>query len=149
MYFNKKSEVRGQKSDFRNQKSEVRSQNMRSFQNLDIWKRSHALAIEIYKVTRTFPSNEAFGQVSQIRRAVVSIPTNIAEGCGRRTNSEFANFLNIASGSASEVEYEIILAKETNYINEQQYKYLINEIRQIRSMISAYMTRLHDTKADI
>ena len=118
---------------------------MRNFQDLAIWKRSHALAIEIYKLTKTFPKDEVFGQVSQIRRAIVSIPTNIAEGCGRRTKTEFAQFLNIASGSASEVEYELLLAKDTGYISEQQYQHLNNEIREIRSMISTYMTRLHET----
>ena len=129
--------------EVRNQKSEVRI--MRNFQDLAIWKRSHALAIEIYKITQTFPRDEVFGQVSQIRRAIVSIPTNIAEGCGRRTKTEFAQFLNIASGSASEVEYELLLAKDTGYISEQQYEHLKNEIREIRSMISTYMTRLHET----
>ena len=86
-----------------------------------------------------------FGLTSQIRRAVSSIPTNIAEGCGRRTNAELANFLNIASGSASEVEYEILLAKEVGYITAEQCDAWTQEIGEIRSMLAAYMKRL---KAD-
>lgn len=77
-----------------------------------------------------------------MRRAVSSIPTNIAEGCGRRTNSELANFLNIAAGSASEVEYEILLAKEIGYISTQQYEVWTREVSEIRSMLSAYMKKL-------
>lgn len=104
-----------------------------------MWKRSHQLTLEIYKATQCFPKDELFGLTSQIRRAVSSIPTNIAEGCGRRTNAELTNFLNIASGSASEVEYEILLAKEIGYIStEQQNKWT----SEIRSMLAAYMKAL-------
>ena len=94
---------------------------MLSFKDLVVWQRSHLLTLEIYEVTQCFPKEEIFGLTSQIRRAVSSIPTNIAEGCGRRTNAELANFLNIASGSASEVEYEILLAKEVGYISTEQF----------------------------
>ncbi len=118
---------------------------MKDFKKLAVWQRSHKLTIQIYEATRQFPKDEIFGQVSQLRRAVASIPTNIAEGCGRRTNAELANFLNIASGSASEVEYEILLAKETGYISEEQCASWTLEIREIRSMLAAYMKTL---KAD-
>ena len=107
-----------------------------------MWKRSHKLTLEIYKATQLFPKEEIFGLTSQIRRALSSIPTNIAEGCGRRTNAELANFLNIASGSASEVEYEILLAKEIGHITAEQCDAWTQEIGEIRSMLAAYMKKL-------
>ena len=119
---------------------------MRDFRELAVWKRSHQLTIEIYKATQNFPREEVFGQVSQIRRAAASIPTNIAEGCGRQTKAEFANFLNIALGSASEVEYEILLAKDTGFFTEEQYECLTKEIKEIRSMLSTYMIKVRETK---
>ena len=122
---------------------------MRDFKELMVWRRSHQLAIDIYRATQEFPREEVFGQVSQIRRAAASIPTNIAEGCGRKSNAEFANFLNIASGSASEVEYELLLAKELGFITDSQYFQMSKEIRAIRSMLSTLMTRLkeHNSKS--
>lgn len=124
------------------QDSEVSIQIMLIFKDLVIWQRSHKLTLEIYKATQLFPKEEVFGLTSQIRRAVSSIPTNIAEGCGRRTNAELANFLNIASGSASEVEYEILLAKEVGYITAEQCDTWTCEIGEIRSMLAAYMKKL-------
>lgn len=117
---------------------------MKDFKELEIWKRSHKLTIDIYRTTQKFPKEELYGLTSQIRRAASSIPTNIAEGCGRRTNAELANFLNIASGSASEVEYELLLAKDMDYIDDVQYQLFANEVREIRSMLSAYMTKVRN-----
>ena len=119
---------------------------MKDFKELKIWKRSHKLTIDIYRATQKFPKEELYGLTSQIRRAASSIPTNIAEGCGRRTNAELANFLNIASGSASEVEYELLLAKDMDYIDDVQYQLFANEVREIRSMLSAYMTKVRNAK---
>ena len=121
---------------------------MLDFKNLEIWKRSHKLTLAIYKATQQFPKEEMFGLTSQIRRAVSSIPTNIAEGCGRRTNAELANFLNIASGSASEVEYEILLAKDLGYITTEQCEEWTREVSEIRSMIATYMSKLTTKKSE-
>ena len=115
---------------------------MKDFKSQVIWQRSHKLTVEIYKETKKFPKEEIYGLTSQIRRAVSSIPTNIAEGCGRRTNAELANFLNIASGSASEVEYELLLAKELGYITVEQCDSWNNDICELRSMMAAYMKKL-------
>ena len=116
---------------------------MQDYHKLAIWERSHLLAVEIYKITQLFPREELFGQTSQLRRAVASIPTNIAEGCGRNSRAELAQFLNIAAGSASEVEYELLLAKDTGYLTQKQYDSLSKEIIEIRSMIKKYMLQLH------
>ena len=116
---------------------------MQDYHNLAMWQRSHQLTLDIYRITREqFPKEELFGQTNQIRRAAASIPTNIAEGCGRNSRAELAQFLNIAAGSASEVEYEILLAKDTGYITFEQYEHLSKEIREIRSMIKRYMEQL-------
>jgi len=110
-----------------------------------MWQRSHQLTLNIYRITREqFPKEELSGQTNQIRRAAASIPTNIAEGCGRNSRAELAQFLNIAAGSASEVEYEILLAKDTGYISLEQYNSLAKEIREIRSMIKKYMSQLRE-----
>jgi four helix bundle protein len=116
---------------------------MQDYHNLTMWQRSHKLTVEIYTITqKQFPREELFGQTNQIRRAVASIPTNIAEGCGRNSRAELAQFLNIAAGSASEVEYEILLAKDTGYLTTEQYESLSKEIGEIRSMIKKYMSQL-------
>ena len=112
-----------------------------------MWQRSHQLTLDIYRITREqFPKEELFGQTNQIRRAAASIPTNIAEGCGRNSRAELAQFLNIAAGSASEVEYEILLAKDTGFITIEQFNSLSKEICEIRSMIKKYMSQLREKK---
>ena len=120
---------------------------MLDFHNLAIWQRSHHLTLDIYRITqKQFPKEELFGQTSQIRRAISSIPTNIAEGCGRRSQAELSQFLNIAAGSASEVEYEILLAKDIGYLTIEQFNTLTKEICEIRSMIKSYMDQTQQSK---
>ncbi len=115
---------------------------MRDFAKLEIWKRSHLLTIKIYQITKQFPKEELFGLTSQIRRSSSSIPTNIAEGCGRNTNPQLKQFLDIASGSYSELLYQLILSKDLNYMSESLYFELYNETIQVGKMISSYMTKL-------
>ena len=115
---------------------------MRDFHNLLIWKRSHQLTLDIYMLSQSFPKDELFGLTSQVRRAASSIATNIAEGCGRNSNKDFAHFLQIAIGSASEVEYELLLAHDLKYINSVEYERLTNEVVAIRKMIIKYQSEL-------
>ena len=117
---------------------------MRDFHKLGIWQRSHQLPLDIYKVSKSFPKDELFGLTSQIRRAASSIPTNIAEGCGRASNKDYAHFLQIAIGSASEVEYELLLAHDLEYINDEAFNKLTTEIIAIRKMIIKYQSELKD-----
>jgi len=117
---------------------------MLSFYELNFWKRSHELCLKIYNITRDFPKPEVYGVTSQIRRSSSSVPTNIAEGCGRRSKKEFGYFLNIACGSLSEVEYQLILSKDLNYISEEISKLLINEVIEIRKMIYTYISRIQN-----
>mgnify|MGYP006394558967 FL=1 len=117
---------------------------MRDFHKLGIWQRSHQLTLDVYKVSKSFPKDELFGLTSQIRRAASSIPTNIAEGCGRASNKDYAHFLQIAIGSASEVEYELLLAHDLEYINDEAFNKLTSETIAIRKMIIKYQSELKD-----
>src|SRR5688500_19694656 len=85
---------------------------MKDFRQLKVWEKAHQVALAIYKATKEFPKEELYGLTSQIRRASMSIPTNISEGCGRNTDAEFARFLQIAMGSASETEYQLLLSHD-------------------------------------
>lgn len=117
---------------------------MRDFHKLGIWQRSHQLTLDVYNVSKSFPKEELFGLTSQIRRAVSSIPTNIAEGCGRASNKDFAHFLQISIGSASEVEYELLLAHDLEYLNDDAFNKLTSETIAIRKMINSYQFELKD-----
>lgn len=107
---------------------------MRDFRKYDVWQLSHSLVLEIYKITKNFPKEELFNITSQLRRAVASIPTNISEGCGRNSDKEFANFLNIAIGS-SETEYLMILSTDLQLIDSDISKKLLENINQIKSKL--------------
>lgn len=116
---------------------------MRDFKKYDIWQLSHLLTLEIYKLTSLFPKEEMYGLTSQIRRATSSIPTNISEGCGRNSDKEFNQFLNIALGSANETEYLFILSKDLNYISEEQFSDLDSKINAIKSKIYKLKEKLN------
>ena len=108
---------------------------MRDFKKYDIWQLSHELTLEVYNITSIFSKEELFGITSQLRRATSSIPTNISEGCGRNSDKEFNQFLNIALGSALETEYLFILSKDLNYLNQEQFQDLELKINNIKSKI--------------
>lgn len=115
---------------------------MKDFKNLQIWERSHLLTLALYEMTAQFPKEELFGLTSQARRSAASIPTNIAEGCGRSTDADFARFLQIAFGSACEVEYQLILARDLRYIGEDTFFRVSNELTVIKKMISLLLSKL-------
>ena len=115
---------------------------MRDFHNYKIWDKGHHFALSIYKKTKTFPKDELFGITSQIRRAATSIPFNIAEGCGRRSDSEFAHFLNIAAGSASEVEEELLLSYDLEFLDKASYQQFNKEINDIKAMLNKLIETL-------
>ncbi len=114
----------------------------RDFRSIKAWQRAHALTLQIYRATLGFPNDERFALVSQMRRACASIPTNVAEGCGRDTKRELARFIDIASGSASEVEYQLLLAKDLGYLPEDQHSALSTEVVEIRRMLLAFNQNL-------
>jgi four helix bundle protein len=115
---------------------------MRRFEDLLIWQRGHILTLSIYQASTSFPKEELYGLTSQMRRSAASIPTNIAEGCGRNSEADFARFLVIAMGSSSELAYQLILAKDLNYISEEDFMKLYSELAEIRKMLNAYIQKL-------
>jgi four helix bundle protein len=115
---------------------------MRDFKQLIIWQRSHSLTLKIYHLTKSFPKEEIYGQISQMRRSSSSVPTNIAEGCGRNSNAELRRFLVYSTGSSSELEYQLLLSKDLDYIPDSVYQSLSTEIIEIRKMIYAYIQTL-------
>ena len=110
----------------------------RDFRKIRVWEKSHVLTLQVYKMTLGFPGDERFGLVSQIRRACSSIPTNIAEGCGRGSDKELARFIDIATGSASEVEYQLQLALDLGYISEKQHVAMTTKVTEIRRMLLSF-----------
>ena len=110
---------------------------IRGFRDLEVWQKSHKLTLEIYRLTNSFPRGEQFGMVSQLRRAAYSIPSNLAEGYGRRSTKELLQFLAIANGSAEELRYFVILSKELRYISPQDETRLDREITGIVQMMAA------------
>lgn len=115
---------------------------MKDFKNLTAWSGAHELTLEVYGVTKGFPRDEAFGLTSQLRRACTSIPANIAEGCGRNGDAELARFLTVASGSASEVEYHLLLARDLNYLSQDKYVNLNGEVNELKRMLTAFIQKL-------
>ncbi|PVD50414.1 diversity-generating retroelement protein bAvd family protein [Terrimonas sp.] len=115
---------------------------MRDFRKLSIWSKGHQLTLKIYMLTKCFPKEETFGLVSQMRRAAYSIPSNIAEGCGRNSVPDLKRFLTISSGSASELEYQLCLSKDLNYISEPLFKELEQEIIEIKKMLFSFSSKL-------
>jgi four helix bundle protein len=113
---------------------------MRDFRKYNAWQESHLFALEVYQVTKEFPKEELFGLTSQLRRAVSSIPTNFAEGCGSNSEKEFARYLNIAIASCSEVEYLLLLTFDLKYLNSEIHPILETKVVQIRKQI--YQLRL-------
>ena len=115
---------------------------MRDFHNYMVWQKAHQFSLRIYGLTKKFPHDELFGLTSQIRRASTSIPINIAEGCGRRTDAEFAYFLDVAAGSASEVEEELLLALDLGFIGKDEHQDLDSKVTEIKAMLGALMDKL-------
>ncbi len=108
---------------------------MRNFTKYEVWQLSHNLVLELYSISGTFPKEEQFNITSQLRRACTSIPTNISEGCGRNSDREFNQFLNIALGSASETEYLIILCRDLSLIDALISTQLLEKVNNIKSKI--------------
>jgi len=115
---------------------------MQDFRKLKVWDKAHVTALDIYKMTALFPKEEQYGLTSQMRRASVSVSSNIAEGCGRNGNAEFARFLYIAMGSASELECQILLAHDLGFLNVLDYERLENNVSEVKKMIRALLNKI-------
>ena len=117
---------------------------MKDFRSLKVWEKGHEITMSVYKETKNFPKEELYGLVSQLRRASSSIPTNIAEGCGKHSDKEFANFLQIAMGSASETEYLIFLSGELEYLSKVKAQEMINQITEIKKMLASLIKSIRN-----
>jgi four helix bundle protein len=115
---------------------------MRDFRTLKVWEKSHQLALDVYGVTGKFPRGEQYGLTSQMRRAGVSIPSNIAEGCGRHGNAELTHFLNIAMGSASELQYQLLLSQDLGFLDENEYINLEGQVVEVKRMLTGFIQKL-------
>ena len=120
---------------------------MQRFQDLKVWQRSHALALDIYRLTAKFPPEERFGLTSQLRRAAVSVPTNIAEGSKRKSGHDYARFLNIAEGSIAEVEYLMLLSRDLGFAPEKAIAKLLSEASEIARMLNALRVKAEAGRA--
>ena len=118
---------------------------MKDFRERKVWEKSHHLALKGYSVTAKFPKEEIYGLTSQTRRACVSIPMNIAEGCGRNRDSELNRFFEIAMGSASELEYLFLLTQDLGFVVKEEFTKIMNEITEVKKMLAAFIQKL---KAD-
>jgi four helix bundle protein len=119
---------------------------MKNFRDLQVWAKSHTLTLTCYRVTEQFPRLEIYGLTTQIRRCAVSIPANIAEGCGKRSNAEFQRFLTIAAGSASELEYHFLLAKDLRFVAPEQYEGLNSAIVEIKRMLASLILKVENER---
>lgn len=123
---------------------------MRDFKELEVWKRGHDMALRIFKLSTDFPKQEQFGLISQMRRSSQSIPTNIAEGCGRDSQKELIRFCSIAMGSASELGYQLILARDIEFVSSESYSNHNEELlilkRKLNAFIQYLKTQLPNTK---
>lgn len=118
------------------------TQTMQDFKKLRVWQHAHQFTLALYDASSTFPRSEKYGLTSQLRRAAVSIPSNIAEGAGRGSNPDFLRFLYIAMGSASETAYQPLLAKDLDFLEEKQYQELRSDLTSIRRMLNAFIQKL-------
>jgi four helix bundle protein len=115
---------------------------MQDFRKLKVWEKSHALTLDVYKSSKSFPRDELYGLTSQIRRASVSIGANIAEGACRRGDTDFARFLQMAAGSASELEYHLLLAQDLMFLGREDYQRLSGHAEEVKRMLASLLRKL-------
>ena len=119
---------------------------MKDFRNFKVWEKAHALTLTVYKVSGRFPREELFGLTSQMRRCSASIGANIAEGCGKCGNNEFQRYLQIASGSASGLDYHFLLARDLGFIAEMDYRRLAGELLHLRKMLTSLLHKVQSER---
>ncbi len=115
---------------------------MRDYKKMTVWQKSYALGIEVYTTTKTFPKEESYGLTSQLRRAAISVPSNIAEGSRRSTEKDFRSFLFTAFGSGAELEVQILFAKDLGYISEKEAARILTELEEIMKMLNSFIQTL-------
>lgn len=122
--------------------STPKENSMRDFKELKVWQKAHRFVIEVYQQSRSFPADERFGLTAHLRKSVTSVPSNIAEGCGREGERELARFLSIAAGSASESEYQLLLARDLGYLQPDMYRQLDDQVNEVKRMLNSFIKTL-------
>jgi four helix bundle protein len=117
---------------------------MQDYKKLIVWEKAHNFTVKIYELLKVFPKEEIFGLTSQLKRAAISIPANIAEGTGRSSNTDFARFLNISLGPLNEVSYYILLAKDLHYITENNYMQYDMELNELKAMLLIFLKKVRN-----
>ncbi len=120
---------------------------MQSYRNLDVWKLAHELTLRLYRDTATFSKQEAYGLTSQIRRAASSIGANVTEGCGRGTDGELRQSLQYAMGSATELDYHLLLAHDLGFLDDDTYGPRLDDVTRIQKMLSSFIVKLRPAAA--
>ena len=115
---------------------------MKDFRGLEVWHKAHKLTLASYEVTKKFPKEEMFGLTSQVRRCSASIGANIAEGCGRRGNGDFHRFLQTAMGSAAELEYHFVLARDLRYVTHEDFELLNEQVVRVKKMLASLVRKV-------
>lgn len=116
---------------------------MKDFRNLAVWQKAHELTLEIYRVTAAFPREELFGITSQLRRSAAGTAANLAEGCGRNGNAELGRFCSFAMGSASELEYHLLLARDLKFLRVEEHQKFAGRATEVKKMLSALIRKLN------
>ena len=122
---------------------------MQNYKDLKVWEKAHRFTLKIYEVTKTFPKDEMYGLTNQLRRSASSIPANVAEGCGKSSQPQFAHFLNISLGSANEAEYFLLLSKKLNYLGSEDFLSLSNTINEIKAMLIVLVNKVRQTTKNL
>jgi four helix bundle protein len=117
---------------------------MRNYRDLQVWSKAHNLTLELYRVSRQFPREEIYGITGQMRRAAVSIGANLAEGCGRRTSSELARFVRIAMGSASELDYHLLLSRDLGFMAADEFTRASSALIEVRKMLTSFLNSVEE-----
>jgi four helix bundle protein len=117
---------------------------MRNYRDLQVWTKAHKLTLDLYRLSQTFPREEIYGLTSQLRRAAVSIGANLAEGCGRRTSNELARFVRIAMGSASELDYHLLLSKDLGFMNNNDFALASTGLTEVRKMLTSFLSSVEE-----
>lgn len=115
---------------------------MRDFKQLKVWQKAHRLVLDLYRHTRTFPAEERYALTAHLLKSATSVSSNIAEGCGRDSETELARFLSIAAGSASETEYQLLLARDLGYLTQRHHHDLDTRVNEVKRMLNAFIQRL-------
>ncbi|MFQ5429579.1 MAG: four helix bundle protein [Phycisphaerae bacterium] len=119
---------------------------LQGFRDLKVWQKGHVLTLDVYRATTRFPSSELYGLTSQMRRSAASIGANIAEGCCRETGVDFARFLQMAMGSASELEYHILLARDLNLLPAEPFSELTTAVTEVKRMLASLIPKVRGSK---